>query len=472
MIKRCSRYIALPLLCGGLLFAACFSGPAAGGASGGIVPGLTGGKALTPRAGGWEDIDGLSSASILRAGRGTFGYVDRNGMDGYRIKLVDVKDPAKTLRETLVAGTGRNVAMWAPGPDGRIILVEADEVDRANYTGYNIVVYDQDLNIIASFPYGNRIGLAEAHRARPLNHREPLLALTDRYAIAGWEDKSPVAADPAPNFISVYALADGKSGHIPISGDTANLNIGNLTGCTAQGDYIIAGGSAGTKVLKINASGQAITASVVSSVAVQTPGSHWMQDNGTYVLESVEGNGTIRVWKWNGANAPSLTGVVTVDVASGSVQAVSFDNENPEQAYLLGKVANANAGNVYRVNLATAQAVKLFNVPGFQGGGALAGMWTIQVEREGADTWYIMSGTVAGTPERNGVLVIKNPPVDGSAIDDSLVSASLLDFPTPARSMKAFKSSGSIVYVTKNHPSRNYFADSIYMLRAMRVNGN
>jgi hypothetical protein len=392
-------------------------------------------------------------------------------MDGYRVKLVDVEDPAQTARETLVAGTGRNVAMWAAVPDGRIILVEADEVDRANYTGYNIVVYDQDLNLIARFPYGNRLGLAEGHRARPLNHREPIIALTDKYAVVGWEDKSPVAADPAPNFIGVYALADGKAGHIPISGDTV-LNIGNLTGFAARGDFIIAGGSAGTKVLKINASGQTITAVVDGSVAAQTPGSHWIQDNGKYVLESVEGNGTVRIWKWNGDAAPSLTGVVTASATSGNVQAVSFDNENPEQAYLLGKVADANAGSVYRINLAEAQAVKLFTLPGFEGGGALTGMWTIQVESDGADTWYLMSGAVAGTPERNGVLVIKNPPTDGSVIDDRAVSASLLDFPTPARSMKSFKSSNRIVYVVKNHPSRNYFADSRYMLRVMQVNGN
>ena len=472
MIKNCLRRITLPLLCGGLVFSGC-----AGGDSSNDID-LSyggGGAALTVRDGGWEDIDGLSSASILRADRGTVGYVDRNGMDGYRIKLVDVDDPTKTRRETLVAGSGRNVAMWAPGPDGRIILVEADELGRGDYTGYRIVIYDRDLNFITSFPYGNQIGLAEAHRARPLNHREPILALTDKYAIAGWEDKSPVISDPlppAPNYISIYALADRKFGHIPISGDTTNLNIGNLTGFAAQGDYIIVGGSTGTKVLSINTSGQSITATVVGAIAAQTPGSHWVQNNGKYVLESVEGNGTVRVWKWNGTDAPSLTGVVSVTATTGSVQAVSFNNENPEQAYLLGKVAGANAGNVYRINLASAAPVLLFNVPGFEGGGPLTGMWTIQSESEGTDTWYIMSGAVAGTPERYGALVIKNPPVDGSAINANMVSASLLDFPTPARSMKAFKSSGKIVYTTKNHPSRNYFADSRYMLRVMRVNSN
>ncbi|MDR1587361.1 MAG: hypothetical protein LBS57_07900, partial [Treponema sp.] len=225
------------------------------GLAGDNASGTAGGTALRPRTGGWEDIDGLSSASILRVDRSKFGYIDRNGMDGYRIKIVDVSDPTRTVREGLVGGSGRNVAMWAVGNDGRIVLVEADELGHQDYTGYNIVVYDQDLRLIKSFPYGNQVGLAEGRRARPLNHREPIIALTDKYAIAGWQDKSPVDTDPAPNFISVYSLEGGKAGHIPVSGDTVNLNIGNLTGFAAQGDYIIAGGSTGTRVLRIDPSG-------------------------------------------------------------------------------------------------------------------------------------------------------------------------------------------------------------------------
>ncbi|MDR2303443.1 MAG: hypothetical protein LBE10_02505 [Treponema sp.] len=441
--------------------------------AGSNASGTMGGTALRARTGGWEDIDGLSSASILRVDRSKFGYVDRNGMDGYRIKIVDVSDPAKTVREGLVGGSGRNAAMWAAGNDGHIVLVEADELGRQDYTGYNIVIYDQDLRLIQSFPYGNQIGLAEAHRARPVNHREPILALTDKYAIAGWQDKPPVDTEPAPNFISIYSREDGKAGHIPVSGDTINLNIGNLTSFAAQGDYIIVGGSKGTKVLRIDPSGATISTVVVDSVPVQTPGSHWIQDNRKYILESVEGNGTVRVWKWNGANAPSLVGVVTADAASGSVQALSFDNENEDRAYLLGKVADANAGNVYRINLANAQAVKLFTIPEAAAGGVLTGMWTIQVESSGADTWYIAGGAIGTAPnDKNGVLVIQNPPADGGSITAAHLSSSLLDFPTPVRSMKTFKSSGTIVYVTKNHMSRNYPLFSRYMLRAMNVNGD
>jgi hypothetical protein len=447
------------------------AGASAPGAAG--EAGTGGGRALRARAGGWEDIDGLSSASILRVDRSKFGYVDRNGMDGYRVKIVDAGDPEKTFREGLVGGTGRNVAMWAAGNNGQIVLVEADELGRQDYTGYTIVVYDQDLRIIQSFPYGNQAGLAEAHRARPLGHREPTLVLTDRYAIAGWQDKAPVDTDPAPNFISIYSRGDGRAGHIPVSGDTVNLNIGNLTGFAAQGDYIILGGSAGTRALRINPSGTSITTTVLDSVPPQTPGSHWIQDNGRYVLESVEGNGTVRVWKWNGADPPSLVGVLSADASSGNVQALSFDNENHDQAYLLGKVAGANAGNVYRIDLANARAVKLFTIPEAVAGGALTGLWTIQAERSGADTWYIVGGAIGVAPnDKNGVLVIKNPPTDGSDITATHLSSSLLDFPTPARSMKAFKSSGQIVYVTKNHMSRNYPQFSRYMLRAMKVNDN
>jgi hypothetical protein len=84
-----------------------------------------------------------------------------------------------------------------------------------------------------------------------------------------------------------------------------------------------------------------------------------------------------------------------------------------------------------------------------------------------------VGGAVGAAPDdKNGVLVIKNPPTDGGSISAAHISSSLLDFPTPARSMKAFKSGGAIFYVAKNHMSRNYPAFSRYMLRVMRVNGN
>jgi hypothetical protein len=71
----------------------------------------------------------------------------------------------------------------------------------------------------------------------------------------------------------------------------------------------------------------------------------------------------------------------------------------------LGKVAGANAGNVYRINLANAQVLKLFTIPEAVAGGALTGMWTIQVESAGADTWYIAGGAIGTAPnDKNGVL--------------------------------------------------------------------
>jgi hypothetical protein len=129
------------------------------GLTGNNAPGTVGGTTLRPRTGGWEDIDGLSSASILRVDRSKFGYIDRNGMDGYRMKIVDVSDPTKTIREGLVGGSGRNVAMWATGNDGRIVLVEADELGRQDYTGYILLYTIRTCGSSKVFPMGIRLAL-------------------------------------------------------------------------------------------------------------------------------------------------------------------------------------------------------------------------------------------------------------------------------------------------------------------------
>ncbi|MDR2535192.1 MAG: hypothetical protein LBD29_04060, partial [Treponema sp.] len=275
-------------------------------------------------------------------------------------------------------------------------------------------------------------------------------------------------------------LAGDKAGHIPVSGD-AGLGIGNLVAFAAQGDHIIIGGSTGTKVFRINASGTAITLEPTGSA--QNPGAHWMLNNQSYVLESTASNGQVRIWKWNAGGTPTVTGNANVGAASGNVQAVSFDQEDPAQAYIFGRVTTGdapNAGEVYRVNLANAQTTKLFKIPGYQGGGALSGIWTIQVESHGSDTYYILGGTVAGIPEdpthpnRHGVLVLKNPPATCGEINDSSVEMALLDFPTAVRTMKAFKnSSHDIVYAAKNYTAGGAnFAATEYKLRLIEVNND
>jgi hypothetical protein len=376
-----------------------------------------------------------------------------------------------------VAGTGTNVALWTTGHGGKIILVSAEETGYEAFAGSHVAVYDQELKVIKKVPFGNPGELG----AVPLHHRDPALSVTSKYAIAGWQDKQAEGNFSAwPFYLSIYELEGDKAGHIPVSGDSG-LGIGNLVAFAAHEDHIIIGGSTGTGVYRIDASGAAISLTALDSR--QTPGAHWMLDNQKYVLEPTGGNGAVRVWKWNGSSAPTVVGSANVGASSGNVQAIAFDNENADIAYIFGRVATGetpNAGEVYRVNLIDAQPAKLFKIPSYQNGGALSGIWTIQVESHAADTYYILGGTVAGItedtthPDRHGVLVLKNPPSDGSEITDQYVdqTRSLLDFPTVVRTMKAFKnSSHDIVYAAKNYSAGGAnFADSAYKLRLIEVN--
>jgi hypothetical protein len=496
-MKRMYLTVIIPLLVGGLLFTACpndsESDPNPGPSTSltdDTIPGTTGGRALSPRIGGWEDIDGLSSASILRVDRDKFGYIDKKD-DGYHIKLVDVSDPTKTDREKLVAGIGDNVALWTTGDQGKIVLVAATEYSYEAFLGLEIVVYDQDLKVLGRFPFGNKAD------AMPLHHRDPGLAVTDKYAIAGWDSDAG-----GGTFISIYALDGSKTGHIK----TSSLSFtGDITAFAAHGDYIIVGDSNATKVAKIDASGASITLTEVGSP--QPTGAHWMLDNQKYVLEPVSGAGTVRVWEWGaGTAAPVMKGIATVEATSGNVQAISFDNDPAaNKAYVFGR-ASSNVGNVYSINLASPNgaATKLFNIGGYyyppgRGNnppaamsGALTGIWTIQVEKSGADTYYILGGTIAGVGRdgdanyravTHGVLVIKNPannaalnPSTATANDPAIVAGptagagpTLTDFPTAVRTMKTFTAGGDIFYAAKNYTD-NPITSSTYMLRFMKVN--
>ncbi|MDR0562103.1 MAG: hypothetical protein LBG73_05380 [Spirochaetaceae bacterium] len=442
------------------------------------LPGTTGGRSLARRLVGYEDIDGLSSASILRAGRDRLGYIDKKD-DGYHIKLVDVSDPEKAVREKLVAGTGDNVALWTTGYQDRIILATANEYGYEAFIGIEVVVYDQDLKLIGRFPFGGN-----KPDAMPLHHRDPALAVTDKYAIAGWDSEAG-----GGTFISIYALDESKTGHIK----TSSLSFeGDITAFAACGDFMIIGDSAKTGAFKINDSGETIV--LESAGSAQTAGAHWMLNNQSYVLEPVSNAGTVRVWQWNGASAPTVKGIANVGATSGSVQAISFDNDNSATAYVFGR-ATSNAGDVYSINLTNGATTKLFNIPGYYTpastgrggavpavmGGPLTGIWTIQVEKIGADTYYVLGGTIAGTPAGadltraavNGVLVIKNPRETVSQTVQSgannPVVAALTDFPTAIRTMKTFKSGNSVYYAAKNYTA-NPISSSAYMLRLMPLN--
>jgi hypothetical protein len=494
-MKKCRNLLSL-IACGSLAFSACqteseTSNPEPSLAED-AAPGLSGTSALAERqSGGWEDggLDALSSASILRIDRGKFGYVDKTET-GYSIKIVDPATPTQTVREKNVPDNA-NIALWTTGHGGKIIAVTADETAYETFSARQVVVFDQDLRVLKKIPFGAPSGTAE-----PLHHRDPGLAVTDAYAIAAWEEDSD---DWTSTNISVYSLSGGKSGHFlvrKVNGQEeidSGLGIGSLTAIAADGKFLIAGGTAGTKVYEINASAETIALEEVSG-SEKTPGSHWMQNNQTYVIESTAGDGKIRIWRWNGANPPTETGNVSFGTSAGpgksvNIQAVSFDNENPDRAYVFdrgfiprgpagGAPDTACAGEVYQVNLNTSQAEKRFKLPGYEGGEAITGIWTIQVERTGADVYVVLGGTIAGVsddsekPARHGVLVLKNPPEDGGDAEGSQVSAALLDFPTVVRTMKTFKTAaGDVFYTAKNYtaPGEN-FNKTDYKLRLIPLN--
>jgi hypothetical protein len=201
-----------------------------------------------------------------------------------------------------------------------------------------------------------------------------------------------------------------------------------------------------------------------------------MRDNQMYVMYSTAGNGQIRVWKWNGANPPSVVGSANVGATSGNVQAMSFDNGNPDQAYIFGRVADANEGEVYEVNLTNAAATKLFKLPRYEADKPLTGIWTIQVESFDSDRYFIFGGSVFAPPRgqtgesKHGVFVVKNPPSDGSAITSTTMFQTLVEFPTAVRTMKSFLvNAHDIVYAAKNYTDGANYHQTDYKLRLIEV---
>jgi hypothetical protein len=85
---------------------------------------------LTRRTSGsveyWQDVDALSSASLLKAGPSRFGYVDEE-RGGYYMKIVDVNNPAALDVSAPVPG-GHNVAMWTANKDGKIVVVTGGSI--------------------------------------------------------------------------------------------------------------------------------------------------------------------------------------------------------------------------------------------------------------------------------------------------------------------------------------------------------
>jgi hypothetical protein len=430
---------------------------------------------LTRRTSGpteyWQDVDALSSASLLKASLSRFGYVDEE-RGGYHMKIVDVNKPAALAVSAPVPG-GHNVAMWTANNEGKIAVVTADQYGRSAFKGRNIIIYNADLQRENEFPFGNPTG----DYAQPLDHREAGLAFTDKYVVIGWNDND--GTTKGEMYITVYVLADGRSGRIQVSN---NLGIGNLSAIAVNGDYIIAGGSTATTVCKIN-SGSAVTIEPVAGTTIPagSGGCHWIKSNERYVLESVQGKGTVRVWKWQGNNPPTLESTVSFGDISGSVQAMSFGVDDPGNAYIFGKAAGGSVGKAYKIDLAslsgggsTALTMPIFTKTTF-GAESMGQMWIIERAEKDGDVYYALAGGVGANENGpSGFLFLKNPTPDGGDYADNspvLTYNSFNWFWTLVRSARLLKNdNGDIFFVAKNHAAREAYEITPYRLRVQKIN--
>jgi hypothetical protein len=449
-------------------------------------------------------VDALSSASILRVDPRTMAYVGERTGTNYYLNRIDLDKPGEKISRNI----GGNVAViTASGDGGKIALIQAVEHGYEAFVGAYTKIYDGgSLALLQTIPLAPPD--AEGRIVEPLHHRDPSLSLTDNYAVVLTEDDGFFSGGAAQQYLSVYDIAGLKEAfHArayagnpggPNGGSNPDIGVGALMGAVVNGDYIILGGSAGTAVFKIDADGDSIAVSKAAGSA-DAVGNHWFKDNGEYVLESKSNTGTVKVWKWNGDDAPTAVGTVDVNGNnSGSVQALCFDPDNSAAAYFYQK-AGPGTGNVYSVDLSDPALAKttLFSFPNvviqvlgrgtsdyYQCG--LTGLWTIEKQSDGADTYFAFSGSYSYTPNGGspvtvgGVLTVKNPPA-GGVVGGIYTSSSVAEldsrvteerfaapYGTAVRTLKTFKNSGGDIYFA----AKNYTANGVsyYKLVLEQIN--
>jgi WD40 repeat protein len=407
-------------------------------------------------------------------------YVGEKTGTSYKLNKVDLDNP----REKISRDIGGNVAVITASPDGtKIALIQAVEVGYETFAGAYTKVYDADtLALLKTIPL-NPPG-TEGRVVEPLHHRDPSLAVTDKYVAVVTEDDGFFSSGGVQHQISIYEIAGEKSSHTKAflgnsgaaRGDSA-LGIGTaVMGVAMNGDFLLVGGNAGTAAFKI---GSDLALTKVDDSA-DTVGNHWFKDNGVYVLESKSNTGTVKVWKWNGASAPTAVGMVDVNGNnSGSVQALSFDPDNSAKAYFYCRLAagTGNGGNVYSVDLTAQNLPKTVEFKFSQWAfsitagrpatttnytSPLTGLWTIEKQGD----YYVFSGnlsyTVAGATTASSlgtVLTVKKPATTGEEIAVNAVSEERFSdpFATAVRTLKTFKSTaGDIYFAAKNYTASTW----------------
>jgi hypothetical protein len=412
-------------------------------------------------------------------------YVGERKGSSYKLNRVDLNNPTKKASRDI----GGNVAVISASTGGgKIGIIQAEEIGYEAFEGAHTKIYKaSDLSLLKTFPLappdaGNRV-------VEPLHHRDPSLAISDKYAVVATEDDGFFPAEnEAQQYVSVYDLegSKGASHTKAFAGDVGGargdsvFGVGSLMGVAVNGDFILVGGNTGTAVYKIDSSGDSLA--ITRVVQPDGVGNHWFKDNGSYVLESKSNTGTVKVWKWNGSAAPTVVSE-SVDIngitkdGRGSIQALCFDPDKADLAYVYCKAArdgaagrggpvgpSPNAGDVYSLNLNSGVLTKLFNFETFNGK-ALTGLWTIEKQSSGSDTYYVFSGSYnADAGDVIGsVLVVKNPDSGETITDSSKVTEEQFTAPynTAIRTLKTFKnSSGDVYFAAKNYTSGGTTWDS------------
>lgn len=206
---------------------------------------------LTVREAFFPIVDALSSASILRVNSHTMAYVGERTGSSYKLNKVDLDNPTTKVSLDI----GGNVAVITAG-GGKIGLIQAVEQGYEAFAGSYTKIYDAEtLKLLKNIPLAPPA--AEGRIVEPLHHRDPSLAITDKYAVVLTEDDGFFSSGGAQQYVSVYDIAGSKgashtnafsSGNAGARGDpNPALGVGTLMGAVVHGDYIILGGPPGWK---------------------------------------------------------------------------------------------------------------------------------------------------------------------------------------------------------------------------------
>lgn len=332
----------------------------------------------------------------------TVAYVDNE--NGYTLKTVTVNPSSSSTQITSEKSVDldRNAQLIAVNGTNIAVLSVLDNNNREIYL-YN-----------GSFSQTKEISTDFSDTNVPLHHAEAAFAFTNDYIVTGYDIEK---GDNAGTYISIYDAT--VAGTKKATHTKTNETIGELVALAVNGNYILAGGggeaagaTGGTAVFQIKADDLSLS-KVGDSDNKPT---HWMKDNGTYVIESKEAGAEVKIWKWNTNGAPTAVGTIVAAGlnASGTpdltaIRALQFDPADPNTAY----VVSFNGGKVYKVDLATATLTHLFTYSKHFDYPFMA--WMVERITNGSGTYFVITGGYGSGRTAPGVaLVFKNPPADGS----------------------------------------------------------